>query len=101
MPNGWKAAGNGSGLNGVGAAPLSQNCRKYLKSAKMVKYLSQRSRSNEPYRYSRSDEPTAGVRSAKLKRLLSDGNAAENRVVYSGSVFWFGNACGVGVSWPL
>src|ERR1700736_6364259 len=88
-----------SGVNGVGAAPLSQNCRKYLKSAKMVKYLSQRSRSNEPYRYSRSVGATAGVRSAKLNAVRSAGKPfAAPAIVYSGSVFWFGNACGVGVN---
>src|SRR6266849_935419 len=98
MPNGCVASDHISGENGVGAAPLSQNCRKYLKSAKTVKYLSQRSRSNAPYKYSRSVAATAGVRSAKLKNCRSLGIQGEARVVNSGSLCWFANACGVGVN---
>src|ERR1700730_18991946 len=102
MPNAWVASVKKSGTNGAGAAPVSQNCRKYLKSAKTVKYLSQRSRSNEPYRYSRSVGATAGVRSAKLNAVRSFGKPfAASDAVYSGSVCAFGNACGVGVNRPL
>src|SRR5712691_6500138 len=93
-----------SGTNGDDAKPPSQNWRKYLKSAKTVKYLSQMSRSNAPYRYSRSVAETAGVRSAKLKNARSLPIAAVGPrplLVYSGSVCWFGNACGVGVNRPL
>src|SRR4029077_4212242 len=100
-----------SGVNGVGARPPSQNCRKYLKSANTVRYLSQRSRSNEPYRYSRSVGARSGVRSAKL-------NAARSKVIpvvparftparvlallgtNCVSVNALAEACGVGVSKP-
>src|SRR6202011_5080356 len=67
---------------GVGARPPCQNWRKYLKSANTVKYLSQRSRSTDPYRYSRSVDATSGVRSAKLNNARSDGAPAPNRLVY-------------------
>ena len=39
---------NGSGVNGTAARDESKNERAYLKSANTVKYLSHRSRVNEP-----------------------------------------------------
>ena len=39
---------NGSGVNGTAAADASKNERTYLKSANTVRYLSHRSRVNEP-----------------------------------------------------
>src|SRR5207247_669232 len=87
-----------SGTNGAGARPPSQNWRKYLKSANTVKYLSQISRSNEPYRYSRSVAATSGVRSAKLNNCCSAGRLV--RAVYWVLVNWLAVACGVGVCAP-
>src|SRR5437588_5233942 len=78
-----------SGTKGVGAKPPFQNWRKYSKSANTVRYLSQISRSNEPYRYSRSVSATDGVRSAKLKNLRSLGSHGAARLVYWVSVNWF------------
>src|SRR5207248_2576930 len=43
-----RALWNGSGVNGVGAKAASKNDRAYLKSANTVRYLSQRSRVNDP-----------------------------------------------------
>src|SRR6266498_1023744 len=39
---------NGSGTNGTGASDVSKNERTYLKSPNTVRYLSHRSRVNEP-----------------------------------------------------
>ena len=39
---------NGSGTNGTAASDVSKNERTYLKSANTVRYLSHRSRVNEP-----------------------------------------------------
>src|SRR6267154_1815325 len=39
---------NGSGVNGTAAADASKNERTYLKSVNTVRYLSHRSRVNEP-----------------------------------------------------
>ena len=53
MPNGLKpmlvpGILNGSGTNGTAARDASKNERTYLKSANTVRYLSHRSRVNEP-----------------------------------------------------
>src|SRR6266404_2802368 len=89
-----------SGVNGVGARPPSQNWRKYLKSINTVRYLSQISRSTEPYKYSRSVAAMSGVKSAKLKRnrsLVIAEVGVRPADVYWVSVNWFAEACGVGV----
>src|SRR4030095_11780771 len=52
MPTGLNpipcASWNGSGVKGVGARAALKNDRVYLKSANTVRYLSHRSRVNEP-----------------------------------------------------
>src|SRR6202035_5061397 len=84
-----------SGVNGEAASWPSQSCRKYLKSAYMVRYLSQRSRSNEPYKYSRSVAATLDAKSPKLNDLRSGGMMA--LVMYCVSWNWLDAECGVGV----
>src|SRR5205814_5816624 len=57
---------NGSGANGTAARDESKNERAYLKSANTVRYLSHRSRVNEPYYTCRSPGGRFGVTEAKL-----------------------------------
>src|ERR1700720_2537708 len=89
-----------SGVNGEAASWPSHKLRKYLKSAYMVRYLSQRSRSNEPYKYSRSVAATLEAKSPKLNNWRSDGTgppAADTNCV---SWNWLDAECGVGVLSP-
>src|SRR5215469_268684 len=51
---------NGSGTRGTAVRDASKNERTYLKSANTVRYLSHRSRVNEPYKAWRSAGGRAG-----------------------------------------
>src|SRR5438445_4131707 len=53
---------NGSGTNGTAARDASKYERTYLKSANSTRYLSQRSRVNEPEKLWRSAGGSAGVK---------------------------------------
>src|SRR5436305_15245354 len=58
---------NGSGTNGTAARDESKNERTYLKSANTVRYLSHRSRVNEPSKAWRSAGGSAGAKALKFK----------------------------------
>src|SRR5262245_23847561 len=57
---------NGSVVKGVAASAESKYERVYLKSANNTRYLSHRSRIDEPYTLWRSADGIAGVKAAKL-----------------------------------
>src|SRR5205807_7068537 len=59
---------NGSGVNGTAAREESKNDRETLKSVNTVRYLSHKSRVNDPQKFWRSAGGSAGVNAAKLKK---------------------------------